>query len=183
MVGESYGQPDPALISNFREINFLPASAKHIAPSLKPSGQMFAIASRLCSPAQSTLRWWRHKQLSALGSRSNAELNGLQMASLRLPRVTALPRHSPAFALDSFDPGNMSLFPKIREEQKCPALGGALSGLQLATFQLSWPWQCLYFLPLPHGHGSLRPIFGSSRCICTTPCWAACTCAASSSAL
>ncbi len=24
------------------------------------------------------------------------------------------------------------------------------------------PWQCLYFLPLPHGHGSLRPTFCSA---------------------
>jgi hypothetical protein len=24
----------------------------------------------------------------------------------------------------------------------------------------SFPWHCLYFLPLPHGHGSLRPTFG-----------------------
>ena len=23
-------------------------------------------------------------------------------------------------------------------------------------------WQCLYFLPLPHQHGSLRPSFGSA---------------------
>ena len=25
------------------------------------------------------------------------------------------------------------------------------------------PWQCLYFLPEPHGHGSLRPIFWPGR--------------------
>ena len=25
------------------------------------------------------------------------------------------------------------------------------------------PWHFLYFFPLPHGHGSLRPTFGSSR--------------------
>src|SRR5687767_14210892 len=25
------------------------------------------------------------------------------------------------------------------------------------------PWHFLYFLPLPHGHGSLRPTFGSGR--------------------
>src|SRR6185436_11683533 len=24
------------------------------------------------------------------------------------------------------------------------------------------PWQCLNFLPLPHGHGSLRPTFGAA---------------------
>src|SRR6185312_360482 len=29
--------------------------------------------------------------------------------------------------------------------------------------QLSAPWQCLYFLPDPHGHGSLRPTLGPSR--------------------
>lgn len=27
----------------------------------------------------------------------------------------------------------------------------------------SLPWQALYFLPLPHGQGSLRPIFCSTR--------------------
>src|SRR6185503_3540651 len=27
----------------------------------------------------------------------------------------------------------------------------------------AWPWHFLYFFPLPHGHGSLRPTFGSSR--------------------
>jgi hypothetical protein len=27
----------------------------------------------------------------------------------------------------------------------------------------SFPWHCLYFLPLPHGHGSLRPTFGIRR--------------------
>ena len=40
------------------------------------------------------------------------------------------------------------------------------------------PQQFLYFLPLPHGHGSLRPIFGEVRrtvtdspvvCLCITP--------------
>ena len=35
--------------------------------------------------------------------------------------------------------------------------------------QLSEPWflpqQFLYFLPLPHGHGSLRPTFGVERTI------------------
>ncbi len=25
------------------------------------------------------------------------------------------------------------------------------------------PWHFLYFFPLPHGHGSFRPTFGSSR--------------------
>ncbi len=30
------------------------------------------------------------------------------------------------------------------------------------------PWHFLYFLPLPHGHGSLRPTFGSSRLTCFT---------------
>ena len=29
------------------------------------------------------------------------------------------------------------------------------------------PWHCLYFLPLPQGHGSLRPTFGVSRRIVT----------------
>ena len=30
------------------------------------------------------------------------------------------------------------------------------------------PWHFLYFFPLPHGHGSLRPTFGSSRLTCLT---------------
>src|SRR3954471_14538156 len=30
------------------------------------------------------------------------------------------------------------------------------------------PWHFLYFLPDPHGHGSLRPTFGSSRLTCST---------------
>src|SRR3982751_3182058 len=30
------------------------------------------------------------------------------------------------------------------------------------------PWHFLYFLPLPHGQGSLRPTFGSSRLTCFT---------------
>ena len=29
--------------------------------------------------------------------------------------------------------------------------------------QLNLPQQALYFLPLPHGHGSLRPTFASVR--------------------
>ena len=30
------------------------------------------------------------------------------------------------------------------------------------------PWHFLYFLPLPHGHGSFRPTLGSSRrTVCT----------------
>ena len=29
--------------------------------------------------------------------------------------------------------------------------------------QTSWPWHCLYFLPEPHGHGSLRPTFWPLR--------------------
>src|SRR5438874_3503128 len=29
--------------------------------------------------------------------------------------------------------------------------------------QVPCPWHFLYFLPLPQGHGSLRPTFGSSR--------------------
>ena len=26
-----------------------------------------------------------------------------------------------------------------------------------------FPWQCLYFFPEPHGHGSLRPTFSPAR--------------------
>src|SRR3989442_6005996 len=33
----------------------------------------------------------------------------------------------------------------------------------IAPAQALRPWQFLYFLPLPHGHGSLRPTFGTSR--------------------
>src|SRR6266702_5725268 len=31
------------------------------------------------------------------------------------------------------------------------------------------PWHCLYFLPLPHGHGSLRPTFGTSSALACGP--------------
>src|SRR3954468_20765049 len=34
---------------------------------------------------------------------------------------------------------------------------------------VSCPWHFLYFLPLPHGHGSLRPTFGWSRRTVLTP--------------
>src|SRR6187551_3910219 len=30
------------------------------------------------------------------------------------------------------------------------------------------PWHCLYFFPLPQGHGSLRPTLGSSRLTVST---------------
>src|SRR5690606_4125974 len=44
--------------------------------------------------------------------------------------------------------------------------GGALCkpcGLQkLSAAQVNLPWQCLYFLPLPHGQGSLRPTLGTA---------------------
>src|ERR1700750_1548050 len=32
----------------------------------------------------------------------------------------------------------------------------------LVGFYASFPWQCLYFFPLPHGHGSFLPIFGAA---------------------
>src|ERR1700704_6987527 len=35
--------------------------------------------------------------------------------------------------------------------------------LQPAQHHAPAPWHFLYFFPLPHGHGSLRPTFGSSR--------------------
>jgi hypothetical protein len=34
------------------------------------------------------------------------------------------------------------------------------SGLSDYIYTVSLPWQFLYFLPLPHGQGSLRPILG-----------------------
>src|SRR5262245_17882767 len=33
----------------------------------------------------------------------------------------------------------------------------------LSSCHAAWPWHFLYLRPLPHGHGSLRPTFGSSR--------------------
>ncbi len=35
--------------------------------------------------------------------------------------------------------------------------------LQAPVLHAAAPWHFLYFFPLPHGHGSLRPTFGSSR--------------------
>src|SRR5690606_23734846 len=58
-------------------------------------------------------------------------------------------------------------------ETRTPPCGGVLDrrrGRMPAWAQPSWPWQCLYFLPLPQGQGSLRPTFGSSRTtLCTGP--------------
>lgn len=31
------------------------------------------------------------------------------------------------------------------------------------TLRHHYKQQCLYFFPLPHGHGSLRPTFGAAR--------------------
>ncbi|KAG1422946.1 hypothetical protein G6F57_023519 [Rhizopus arrhizus] len=42
---------------------------------------------------------------------------------------------------------------------------GTADGMQhgvLSLDQTSLPWHCLYFLPLPHGHGSLRTTFGNA---------------------
>src|SRR5947207_1802881 len=35
-------------------------------------------------------------------------------------------------------------------------------------YAASFPQHFLYFFPLPHGHGSLRPTFGASFTICRT---------------
>src|SRR6266571_2582229 len=40
---------------------------------------------------------------------------------------------------------------------------GAVRAHSLAAASSSLPWHFLYFLPEPHGHGSLRPTFGLSR--------------------
>src|SRR5580765_1221955 len=37
------------------------------------------------------------------------------------------------------------------------------SGLVTRDCQAAAPWHFLYFFPLPHGQGSFRPTFGSSR--------------------
>jgi hypothetical protein len=46
-----------------------------------------------------------------------------------------------------------------------------LNHYDAASYPPALPWQCLYFLPLPQGHGSLRPTFfstftGSGFCRC-----------------
>ena len=41
------------------------------------------------------------------------------------------------------------------------AAGAARSRRLIRSAYASLPWQCLYFLPLPHGQGSLRPTFGT----------------------
>ena len=61
------------------------------------------------------------------------------------------------------------------------------AGTRRACAQVSAPWQCLYFLPLPQGQGSLRPTRGTSppRATAAAPAAAAtppprlpgCTCA------
>src|SRR4051812_25947954 len=47
-------------------------------------------------------------------------------------------------------------------------LGATLSLVEGSRIAFHAPWHFLYFLPLPHGHGSLRPTFGSSRFTCLT---------------
>lgn len=39
------------------------------------------------------------------------------------------------------------------------------------VYTIPFPWQFLYFLPLPQGHGSLRPTFGSALIGSTTWRW------------
>src|SRR4051794_30639974 len=39
--------------------------------------------------------------------------------------------------------------------------GHAFSGYQVVRVQATRPWQCLYFLPEPHGHIALRGVRGS----------------------
>ena len=46
--------------------------------------------------------------------------------------------------------------PRLSRPDGCPPLAGEAGTLRQAI----WPWQCLYFLPLPQGHGSLRPTRG-----------------------
>ena len=44
--------------------------------------------------------------------------------------------------------------------------GVAILGKRMKRIaQFSFPWQCLYFLPLPQGQGSLRPILSTTRSI------------------
>ncbi len=40
--------------------------------------------------------------------------------------------------------------------------GGYPGGPQPASAARLEPWQCLYFLPDPHGHGALRGVFSHS---------------------
>ena len=62
--------------------------------------------------------------------------------------------------------------PRGRRSGSNTRLTGPLASTSFATVtpQVICPWQCLYFLPLPQGHGSLRPTLGSSRT--TVPAWA-----------
>src|SRR5690606_4425275 len=64
-----------------------------------------------------------------------------------------------------------SLLSLFRAPPRPSAIGGEGSwaagpaSAQEEVPQASRPWQCLYFLPLPQGQGSLRPIFAPSRTI------------------
>lgn len=46
-----------------------------------------------------------------------------------------------------------------------PEVAGSVPGERRKGNYVSAPWQCLYFLPLPQGHGSLRPTLGPLRTI------------------
>jgi len=49
---------------------------------------------------------------------------------------------------------------KLIDDTGYVSLGKTPQGVQTAYI---FPWQFLYFLPLPQGQGSLRPTFGISR--------------------
>src|SRR6185369_2084924 len=50
----------------------------------------------------------------------------------------------------------------VKDPPKALGLAGGRGLWCGAWTQASWPWQCLYFLTLPQGQGSLRPTRGTS---------------------
>src|SRR6056297_2536440 len=83
----------------------------------------------------------------------------------------------------SISPSTKIMFPSIplrdtstnnsarRHPQGCLVvnLSGSPRENSLRRENSYFPWQCLYFLPLPQGHGSLRPTLGTALLTCTAP--------------
>jgi len=95
-------------------------------------------------------------------SRHNGQAGSLPYAFYALdrcqPRIGMVSRHS---CRDRAH-GDGLIFPICPENHACDFKDVKLTGFQAAK-RHHRPQQCLYFLPLPQGQGSLRPTFGPVR--------------------
>ncbi len=89
-------------------------------------------------------RFWVKTPATDEPAASSKVTKSLRLA-LRTPAM-ATPIRTPATGYNSAASGAVRL-----TVMRCDAVG-----------QASLPWQCLYFLPLPQGQGSLRPTRGTA---------------------